>query len=126
MSLSDEVERCYDALNQGDPYAFLDLYDPEIELFIPAWTAPEGGVYRGTDAVNRWYANNFAQWADQQWEVVETIEYESSVAFLVDWTAKGKRSGVPVGGRFFGTMSFSGGRIVTIVHLGGTGQLSKA
>ena len=36
MSLADELTRCWDALNEGDPNAFLDLYDPEIELFVPA------------------------------------------------------------------------------------------
>ena len=83
MSLADELTRCWDALNQGDPNAFLDLYDPEIELFVPAWAGPDGGVYRGADEVNRWHANNFAQWSDQRWDLVEAFEQGSSVALVL-------------------------------------------
>ena len=118
MSLADELTRCWDALNAGDPNAFLDLYDPEIELFVPAWVNPEGGVYRGADAVNRWHANNFAQWADQRWELIETFEQGPSVAFVLKWGGRGKRSGIELGTRFFGVMTFRKQKIVTIVYLG--------
>ena len=74
MTLSDDLARCWDALNGGDPNAFLDLYDSEIELYIPAWVSPDSGLFQGADAVNRWYANNFAQWSDQRWELTETFE----------------------------------------------------
>ena len=118
MSLADELTRCWDALNQGDPSAFLDLYDPEIELFVPAWVSPDGGVYRGADEVNRWHANNFAQWSDQEWDLIETFEQGTSVAFVLRWAGRGKRSGVELGGRSFGVMTFRDGKIVTIVYLG--------
>jgi ketosteroid isomerase-like protein len=118
MSLKDEIARCYDALNRGDPNAFLDLYDPEIELFVPSWTGPDGGLYRGADAVNRWYAHNFAQWTEQHWEVVEALERGPNAVFTLHWTGKGKRSGVALAGQFVWLATFSGGKIVTIVHLG--------
>ena len=122
MTLRDEVARCYDALNQGDPNAFLDLYDPEIELFVPAWVSPDAGIFRGADAVNRWYANNFAQWSGQQWDLVELSENGPNVTFVLHWAGRGKRSGVDLAGRFFGVMSFQDGRIVSIVHLGALGE----
>jgi ketosteroid isomerase-like protein len=124
MSLRDEVVRCYDALNQGDPSAFLELYDSEIELFVPAWVGPDNGIMRGADAVNRWYANNFAQWSEQRWELVETSEEGPNVVFVVHWAGRGKRSGVELAGRFLGVMSFQEGRIVSIVHLGALGAPS--
>jgi len=123
VSLKDEVVRCFDALNQGDPNAFLDLYDPEIELFVPGWAGPDGGLYRGADAVNRWYANYFAQWADQHWELEETLEYGPNVAFVMYWIGKGRRSGVALGNRFLMVMTFAEGKLVTIVHLGGSQEL---
>ena len=119
MSLKDEVLRCYDALNRGDPYAFLDLYAPDIELFVASWAGPDGGFYRGADVVNRWYANYFAQWTDQYWKVGEALELGPTIAFGVDWTAKGKRSDVSVRARFFVVMSFLDGKLVTIAQLGG-------
>lgn len=118
MTLADELTRCWDALNQGDPNAFLDLYDPEIELFIPAWASPDGGIYRGADEVNRWHANNFAQWSDQHWNLIETFEQGSSVAFVLRWEGRGKRSGIELGVRSFGVMTFRDEKIVTIVYLG--------
>jgi ketosteroid isomerase-like protein len=122
MSLRDELARCWNALNEGDPNAFLDLYDPEIELFVPAWASPDSGVVRGADAVNRWYAHNFAQWSDQRWEMGETFEDGSNVAYTLHWSARGKRSGVALAGTAFGTMTFHEGKIVTIVHLGFIGD----
>jgi ketosteroid isomerase-like protein len=125
MSLADELARCWDALNRGDPNEFLALYDPEIELFIPAWVSPDSGHFRGADAVNRWYANNFAQWSDQRWELVESFENGPNVAFVLRWAGRGKRSGVELAGRSFGVMSFLEGRIVTIVHLGALGEVAS-
>jgi ketosteroid isomerase-like protein len=125
MSLRDEVARGYDALSRGDPYAFLDLYDADIELFVPAWVGPESGLFRGAEAVNRWYGNNFAQWTDQRWQVVETLEHGPSVVFVVHWTARGKRSGIGFDGRLLGVMSFVDGKIVSIVHLGGIGEATS-
>jgi len=119
MTLSDDLARCWDALNGGDPNAFLDLYDSEIELYIPAWVSPDSGLFQGADAVNRWYANNFAQWSDQRWELTETFEKGANVVFVLHWSGRGKRSGVELGGHSYGVMSFQEGRIVSIVHLGG-------
>jgi ketosteroid isomerase-like protein len=119
VSHRDQLAHCWEALSQGDPNPFLELYDPEIELFIPKWVNPDSGVFRGADAVNRWYGDFFAQWADQQWKLVETHELAESVVFAVEWSGRGKRSGVVFGGRALGVMSFQDGRIVSIVHLGG-------
>ena len=119
MSLNDEIRRCYDALNRGDASAFLDLYDPDIELFVASWAGPDGGLYRGADVVNRWYANYFAQWTDQQWDVVEAFEQGPNVAFVVRWLGKGKRSDVALAARFFVVMTFLDGRLTTIAQLGG-------
>ena len=121
MSLGDELARCFDALNVGDPQPFLELYDPAIELFVPAWASPEGGHLIGAEAVNRWYANNFAQWADQHWDLVEILEHGPTVAYVVHWAARGKRSGIGLEGDFMGVMSFLDGKIVTIAHFGGAG-----
>jgi ketosteroid isomerase-like protein len=124
VSLKDEVARCFDALNRGDPNAFLDVYDPEIELFVPAWTGPDGGLYRGADEVNRFYGNYFAQWADQRWELEDVVEHGPSVVFVMHWTGKGRRSGVRLDGRIMGVMTFSEGRLVSIVHLGSFDDLT--
>ena len=118
MSLQDEVMRCYDALNRGDPSAFLELYDADIELFVAGWAGPDGGLYRGAEVVNRWFANYFAQWTDQHWKVVDALELGPNVAFSVHWSAKGKRSDVGLTARFFVVMTFLDGKLVTIAQLG--------
>jgi ketosteroid isomerase-like protein len=121
--MREEIARCYEALNAGDAQAFLDLYDPEIELFVPSWAGPDGGLYRGAEEVNRWYGNNFAQWTDQHWEIIELIERGSTVLCTLHWTGKGKRSGVELAGRFSWLVTFAEGKIVTIVHLEGSEDL---
>jgi ketosteroid isomerase-like protein len=118
VSLTDEIRRCYDALNRGDPQPFLELYDPQIELYVPEWAGLDAGLYRGADAVNRWYANYFAQWSNQHWELVESLEQGPSVAFVMDWRATGRRSGVALNGRIMVVMTFSEGRLMTIAHFG--------
>ena len=126
MSLKHEVMRCYDALNRGDPSAFLELYDADIELFVAGWAGPDGGLYRGADVVNRWFANYFAQWSDQHWKVVETLELGPNIAFSVHWTARGKRSNVALSARFFVVMTFLDGRLVTIAQLGNFDEVVNA
>jgi ketosteroid isomerase-like protein len=123
MSLSEVLERCYAALDRGDPQAFLDLYDSEIELFVPGASGLDAGLVRGADPVNRWHANYFAQWSDQHWEVAETLEHGGTVASVVNRTGTGRRSGVTLNGSFFTAMTFSEGKLVTIVHLGGYDDL---
>ena len=111
MSLRDEVARCYEALNRGDTKAFYDLYDPGIELFVPAWVSPDSGIFRGTDAVSRWYRDNLAVWPEH-WELMELFDNGPNVSFVMHG-GEGQ-----LAGRFYGVMSFQAGRIVSIVHLG--------
>jgi hypothetical protein len=49
--------------------------------------------------------------------LIEALEYGSSVAYVLHWSAKGKRTGIGLGGRFFGVMTFAEGKLTTIVHL---------
>jgi hypothetical protein len=46
----DRVRRAVVALDAGDPYVFLDMYDPEIELVVSGWGGfgLEGGIVRGS------------------------------------------------------------------------------
>ena len=42
----------------------------------------------------------------------------ANVAFVLQWTARGKRSGISIGGRFLVVMTFPEGKLVTIAHFG--------
>jgi ketosteroid isomerase-like protein len=111
--------RAFDALNAGDPYVFLEAYDPDIELWAPAWSELESGVVRGAREVELWYANTFAAWGNPRWELEKLVEWGPHVAVLGRWFVEGRRSGIPLERDWMTIFSFAEGKIVSIAQLGG-------
>ena len=118
MGNAERIRAAFEALNGGDPSVFLDMYDPDVELFVPATAELDAGVFRGAREVERWFGHGFAQWDDLQWEVVELTEWGPHVAMLIHSTRRGKRSQVPLEDTFLSVYSFRNGRIVSMAHLG--------
>jgi ketosteroid isomerase-like protein len=121
----ERVRRAYEGLNAGDPDAFLAMYDANIELYVPAWTSLDGGVYRGAAAVNRWYGHNFAQWTDARYDLLEVLDRDPHVLVVGKASLRGKRSGIPFKARFVQVFTFREGRLVAIAQLGGFGGLAE-
>ena len=122
MGNADRIRRAYEALNEGDPYVFLEMYAAEIELYVPTWVGLESGVFRGSKAVERWYGHQFAQWRDVRYELDQVIEWGPHVTVFARWIGTGRRSGVALESDFLNVFSFEGDRIVSIAQLGGAGM----
>ena len=118
MRNADRIRKAFDALNAGDPSVFLGMYDPDVELYVPASAELDAGFFRGARDVERWFGHSFAQWSDLHWEVLELVERGPHVVMVVRSTRTGKRSGLPLEDTFLSVYSFRDGRIVSMAHLG--------
>ena len=119
------LRRAYEALNDGDPYVFLEHYDPNILLWV--WPGfPESGCFLGAASVERYFAELFAPFGGSfRVEPEEFIEVGDSVVVLTTARAVGRRSGAEVGGwRHPLIYTLRAGKIIRIdVHAGRTEAL---
>lgn len=59
----EALREAYAALNRNDIPAFIAIFDPEIERIEPA-DFPQGGTYRGPEAVKAHVAKGRGTWAE--------------------------------------------------------------
>jgi len=90
-----------------------EIYDPEIE-----WDASEaavldiGGVYRGRDAVRRWWGEWLAAWETVEFEY-ELVDAGDRVVVLLDQRMRGRSTGIEVAfGKYAQIATFRDGRMV--------------
>ncbi len=90
-----------------------EIYDPEIE-----WDASEaavldiGGVYRGRDAVRRWWGEWLAAWETVEFEY-ELVDAGDRVVVLLDQRMRGRSTGIEVAfGKYAQVATFRDGRMV--------------
>jgi ketosteroid isomerase-like protein len=112
------VRRVYDAAARRDTETVLALYDPKIEW---DWTRVsglfgQGGLYRGREALQRW----FQEWS----EGLDHIEYEAeeliaagddrviSEAYM---RGRGRASGIEVASTLYAVWTIREGKIVQVV-----------
>jgi ketosteroid isomerase-like protein len=112
------VRRVYDAAARRDAETVLALYDPKIEW---DWTRVsglfgQGGLYRGREALQRW----FQEWS----EGLDHIEYEAeeliaagddrviSEAYM---RGRGRASGIEVASTLYAVWTIREGKIVQVV-----------
>jgi hypothetical protein len=93
--------------------AMAEIWDPEIEWDASELGMPDiGGVYRGRDAVRRWWREWLAAW--------ETVEFEyglvdagDRVVILLDQVMRGRSTGIEVPmGKYAQVVTFRDGLIV--------------
>ena len=84
--VTDEVSAGWTAAwVNADREAFLELFHPGIELYLPR-SALEGTVYRGLEGADRAFSDGF-----EAWERLEIVEPVTIVRSLGDWyLAKGR------------------------------------
>ena len=72
-----------------------DLWDPDIELDCPEGLPDFAGVFRGTEAVRRWWREWLAAWEFVKFEY-ELIDAGDRVVALIDQRMRGRSSGIEV------------------------------
>jgi ketosteroid isomerase-like protein len=87
------VNRAIDAFNERDVGAFEDLVTPDL-AWLPV--TPEGDLYRGRDAIERYFAGAGDAWEEVRVVAEEYRDLGDRVLILGRFEALGKGSGIPV------------------------------
>jgi ketosteroid isomerase-like protein len=120
------IRRAFDAFNDGNRAAFLDLYDDDIVLRIGAFSI-ESGSYYGAEAVEHQYTRLFAPFgATYRVEVDELIEVGDSTVVIHRARARGQRSGAEVVASQAAIFTMRGGKIIRIDHLANRDEALEA
>ena len=83
-------------LGRNDRLKLADLYHPEIEWDASESPVPDiGGVYRGKDAVLRFWREWLAAWEAVEFEY-ELVDAGDRVVLLVDQRMRGRSTGIEV------------------------------
>ena len=92
-----------------------EIWDPEIELDATDANALDlSGVYRGADAVRRFWQQWFSAWETIQFDY-ELTEAGERVVALLDMRMRGRSSGIEVPfGKFAWVARFRNGLIVHV------------
>jgi ketosteroid isomerase-like protein len=101
-------DRRFDAAMRG--------YDPDVELVVSDDVAVDPGVYRGTDAVGKWFGSWFGTFApDYRMDVIELIPAgDSAVLAVVDHRGVGRSSGAEVTTRYYNAYWVRDGKIARL------------
>jgi uncharacterized protein len=103
-----------EAFERGDVPAFLELLDPEVEIYsTPELANP--GTFRGREGYIRWSSEWFDVWEDFRVEI-ETVQAvgERHVVASVRQLGRGKGSGIEVEMRAAYMWELRGGRAVRL------------
>jgi ketosteroid isomerase-like protein len=90
---------------------FLSVLDEEVEFHAPDWL-PESGLYRGPEAVAKWFRRWIGTWDDYEAEAHEYIDGGPHVVVEHVQRGRGKQSGVSLEGRHWSVYTFRGRRVV--------------
>jgi ketosteroid isomerase-like protein len=122
------VRRVYEAAARGDTATVLKLYDPEV---VWDFSRPYGGlfgrgVYHGHEGLRNAFHEYHEAWEsiEDNWE--ELVDAGEHVVSVVKSRARGRASGVEVGGTQYGVWTLSEGTIVRVVWFRSREEALKA
>jgi ketosteroid isomerase-like protein len=113
--LSRLIRRGWAASDRGDLGLCLCGYDPDVEISWPetgSMAIPDlRGTYRGHEGFRRVWRGMHAPWKLEV-RPQEVIDVGDRLLFIADLSARGKGSGVPIGGSLICLFTYRAGRIV--------------
>jgi ketosteroid isomerase-like protein len=112
--VKDPSRRLLDALDRGTLAVVFDFFDPEIEVHEDP-RFPEAGVYRGVEAVDRYFTQFTESFDEFTLEAEDFIALgEDRVLFLFRLRTRGKGSGAMVEARPGWIYTIGGGKILRV------------
>jgi ketosteroid isomerase-like protein len=95
----------------GDRTALKAFFDEEV-VWDTAAATPGAGVYRGHDGIEQFFADWLEAWEDPTVEYLELIDAGDSAVSVFRWSGRGRTSGVPAQGDFFGVYTLHDGKVI--------------
>ena len=113
----EALRRAFEAsASEGyDLSPFFALYSPDVELYVSP-SAAESGVWRGFDAVTKWWLDIVATWDRVSWEPREFIDIGDGVLDVVDLYAWNRQSDVALRQQVAHVFRFSEDEIVRVEY----------
>ena len=108
----------YDAWNQGETSRFSEFFAEDAIYETSGLFPGFAPTYRGPEGMRRFYETMLEAWESFQIEVVETIEDEDALITRVQFTGRGKTSGVEVDLEFAHGFHFDGEQVTHLVSRG--------
>jgi ketosteroid isomerase-like protein len=90
------VHRAYDAFNRRDLDAFLEFFDPEVELTARFMELEGSPYYRGHDGIREWWRRLLGIFPDFRAELLEVRDFGDRVIAPVRVRGHGAEGGVPI------------------------------
>jgi ketosteroid isomerase-like protein len=115
VSAEENVElarRGFEAFARGDFASVLELFDPDIEIYVPA-DLPNSGTFHGHDGYTQWVQNWLEAWDEYTTQPEEyRVLDEGHVLTVATQSGRGRGSGLEVSGRVYYLAEYREGKIV--------------
>jgi ketosteroid isomerase-like protein len=115
------VRKFHEALRRGDHTDALALLAPVV-----AYKVAQEGMVHGPDAVLDVWERWESDWEDLEETTEELIDAGDHVILGVRYLARGRRSGIEVGDRFFNVYTLRNGKIVRKIEVTERSQALEA
>jgi ketosteroid isomerase-like protein len=111
------IRHCYARHNEGHTTAWLDVFDPDMEMTCRGLSFFEDGTWHGREEVARQFVGYFDSFGDFRFLVHELIALGDWVLADVTHRGRGRRSGIELGVRSGALYRFVNDRVVEFVVL---------
>lgn len=108
---ADLIRFGLDAFSRRDIEAWLGCFDPDVEV-VEDPSVPDAGSYSGHAGLLRWAQIMERNWAEFQVFGEAFVESGEDVVTLTHVRGRGRKSGIPIDGRFGSIFTVRSGRVV--------------
>ena len=128
MSQDVEIMReIYEHINQRDWAAILATFDEEVVLVVHESVGPNAGIFRGREAVGRWFGDWFLAFGkDYRFELEEARSVGARVFVVARHHGHGRSSGADVEQVNVQVFSLHEGKVAQMELYGSRSEARKA
>jgi ketosteroid isomerase-like protein len=115
VEIREQIERIYEAWNDGDTGRFVTFFGEEAVYETSGLFPGFAPVYRGPQGMLQFYETMLEAWESFQIELLDVIEEGDAAITQLRFRARGKSSGAEVDLQFAHGARIEDGRIVFLV-----------